>query len=73
VKTTGDGLLVEFDSVVDALRCAVEMEATLAERNTALPRDRRIELRVGINVGDIVVEESKSFATVSTSLHGLKP
>src|SRR5215471_19006939 len=56
VKTTGDGLLVEFGSVVDALRCATEVQAGMAERNTIVPNDRRIELRIGINVGDIVVE-----------------
>src|ERR1700730_10126051 len=54
VKTTGDGLLVEFASVVDALRCAAEMQAVLAEGNAALPSDRRIEFRIGINMGDIV-------------------
>jgi class 3 adenylate cyclase len=53
VKTTGDGLLVEFASVVDALRCAAEMQAALAEHNAALPPDRRIEYRIGINVGDV--------------------
>src|SRR6202011_1415535 len=61
VKTTGDGLLVEFASVVDALRCAAEMQAGLAESNAPLPPDRRIELRIGINVGDIVVEDSDIF------------
>src|SRR6266404_9757015 len=55
VKTTGDGLLVEFASVVDALRCAVEMQAALAESNAPAPPDHRIEFRIGINVGDIVV------------------
>src|SRR5882672_8569439 len=57
VKTTGDGLLVEFASVVDALRCAAEVQAILAEGNEPLPPDRRIEFRVGIHQGDIVVEE----------------
>jgi TolB-like protein/class 3 adenylate cyclase/Flp pilus assembly protein TadD len=56
VKTTGDGLLVEFASVVDALRCAAEMQTALAEGNAALPRERRIEFRIGIHQGDIVVE-----------------
>ena len=54
VKTTGDGLLVEFGSVVDALRCATEVQAGLAERNATMPADKRIEYRIGINVGDIV-------------------
>ena len=56
VKTTGDGLLVEFASVVDALRCAAELQADLAEGNATLSPDRRIEFRIGINMGDIVVE-----------------
>src|SRR5215472_7384487 len=55
VKTTGDGLLVEFASVVDALRCAIEVQAEVAERNAVVPDDRRIEYRIGINMGDIVV------------------
>src|ERR1700746_3866396 len=54
VKTTGDGLLVEFASVVDAVRCAVEVQRELAERNADVPPDRRIELRMGINLGDII-------------------
>src|SRR5215469_5100903 len=54
VKTTGDGLLVEFASVVDAVRCAVEVQREMAERNAAVPSDRRIEFRMGINVGDII-------------------
>jgi len=54
VKTTGDGMLVEFVSVVDAVRCAVDIQRGMAERNTEVPRDRRIEFRMGINVGDII-------------------
>jgi adenylate cyclase len=54
VKTTGDGLLLEFASVVDAVRCAVEVQREIAERNTEVPPDRRIELRMGINLGDII-------------------
>jgi TolB-like protein/class 3 adenylate cyclase len=54
VKTTGDGILVEFMSVVDAVRCAVEMQRGMAERNTDVPVDGRIEFRIGINVGDII-------------------
>ena len=54
VKTTGDSLLVEFASVVDAVRCAVEVQREMAERNAAVPSDRRIEFRMGINVGDIM-------------------
>jgi adenylate cyclase len=54
VKTTGDGLLLEFASVVDAVRCAVEVQREMAERNADEPPDRRIEFRMGINVGDII-------------------
>jgi len=56
VKTMGDGLLVEFLSVVDAARCAVELQRGLAEHNGALPAERRIEFRIGINLGDVVVD-----------------
>ena len=59
VKTTGDGLLVEFSSVVDALRCATEVQA--GQRNAPTPADQRIEFRIGINVGDIVVEDGDIF------------
>jgi class 3 adenylate cyclase len=74
VKTTGDGLLVEFGSVVDALRCATEVQTGMAERNTAVPNDRRIEFRIGINVGDIVVEDGDIFGdgvNVAARLEGL--
>src|ERR1700726_649373 len=54
VKTTGDGLLVEFASVVDAVRCAVEVQHEMAERNVGVPAERRIEFRIGINLGDII-------------------
>ena len=54
VKTTGDGLLLEFASVVDAVRCAVEVQCKITERNADVPPDRRIELRMGINLGDII-------------------
>src|SRR6516164_9829139 len=56
VKTTGDGLLAEFPSVVDAVRCAVEIQRAMIDRNTEPPEDRRIVFRVGINVGDVIVE-----------------
>ncbi len=56
VKTTGDGLLVEFASVVDAVRCAVEVQQAMPERNTGVAADHRIELRIGINLGDVIVE-----------------
>src|SRR6516162_8696673 len=74
VKTTGDGLLVEFASVVDAFRCAAEMQAALAESNARLTAARRIEFRIGINMGDIVVEDGDIFGdgvNVAARLEGL--
>jgi TolB-like protein/class 3 adenylate cyclase len=56
VKTTGDGLLVEFASVVDAVRCAVAVQQAMPERNTDVAADSRIELRIGVNLGDVIVE-----------------
>jgi adenylate cyclase len=56
VKTTGDGLLVEFASVVDAVRCAVEVQQAMPDENTGVTADSRIELRIGINLGDVIVE-----------------
>jgi adenylate cyclase len=56
VKTSGDGMLVEFASVVDAVRSAVEIQQAMAERNTGIGADDRIELRIGINLGDVIVE-----------------
>jgi adenylate cyclase len=61
VKTTGDGALVEFASVVDATRCAMEIQHAMAERNAAIPEDRRMEFRIGINVGDIIIDEADIF------------
>src|SRR5580704_2593059 len=57
VKTTGDGALVEFASAVDAIRCAMEIQCAMAERNAAIPEDHRVEFRIGINVGDIIIDE----------------
>jgi adenylate cyclase len=56
VKTTGDGLLVEFPSVVEAMQCAIEVQRAMRERNAAVPEDRRIEFRVGVNLGDVIVD-----------------
>jgi TolB-like protein/Tfp pilus assembly protein PilF len=61
VKTTGDGFLVEFSSVVDALRCATEFQAHMAKRNAMVPTDSRIQFRIGINVGDVVVDDGDIF------------
>ena len=57
VKTTGDGILIEFPSVVDAVTCAVSIQRGMVTRNAAIPEDKRIVFRIGINVGDIIIEE----------------
>src|ERR1700741_2752328 len=56
VKRTGGGALVEFRSVVDAVRCAIEVQNAMIERNAGLPQERRIEFRVGLHLGDVVEE-----------------
>src|ERR1700675_4645257 len=61
VKNTGDGALVEFASVVDAVRCADEIQRSVAEQNTDVPQDKRIEFRIGIHAGDIIVEDHDIF------------
>jgi TolB-like protein len=74
VKTTGDGLLVEFHSVVDAVRCAVEVQRAMAERNAGAPAEKRIEFRFGIHQGDIIVEDGDIFGdgvNLAARLEGL--
>src|SRR6267142_2014010 len=74
VKTTGDGLLVEFQSVVDAVRCAVEVQRAMAERNAVVPTEKRIEFRFGIHQGDIIVEDGDIFGdgvNLAARLEGL--
>jgi len=61
VKRTGDGILIEFVSAVDAVRCAVQLQRGMAERNAGAAPDKRIELRVGIHVGDIIIEDGDIF------------
>src|SRR5438270_11831127 len=61
VKLTGDGILVEFSSVVSAVACAVEVQRGIRERNTNVPKDRRIEFRIGVNLGDVIVEGGDIF------------
>ena len=61
VKNTGDGALVEFASVVDAVRCAVEIQRGMAEQNTDVPQHKRIEFRIGIHVGDIIIADDDIF------------
>src|SRR5262245_60601864 len=58
VKSTGDGALVEFASAVEAVRCAIEIQHGMAARNKELPNDRRIEFRIGITIGDIILDEA---------------
>jgi adenylate cyclase len=61
VKTTGDGLLIEFGSTVDALRCATEVQTAMGDRHAAMALDIRIEFRIGIHQGDIVAEDGDIF------------
>ena len=61
IKTTGDGMLVEFQSVTEALRCAVEFQQRMARRNRDVPASRSLLYRIGINLGDVIVEESDIF------------
>ena len=73
-KIMGDGLLAEFPSVVDAVRCAVEVQREMAERNAATPVGQRIEFRIGDNLGDVIVEEHDIFGdgvNVAARLEGL--
>ncbi|MFQ5968596.1 MAG: adenylate/guanylate cyclase domain-containing protein, partial [Acidimicrobiia bacterium] len=76
VKTTGDGLLVEFPSVVEAVRCAVEVQQGMAGRNAGLPDDERVVFRVGVNLGDVIAEEDDLYGdgvNVAARLEGLAP
>ena len=61
VKDTGDGMLVEFPSVVDAVRCAAELQRAMIDREVGMPEDRRIKFRIGINLGDVIVEDDDIF------------
>src|SRR5437588_1154562 len=61
IKTTGDGMLVEFASAVDAVRCAVEIQRGMGERNAGVPQAKRIEFRIGINLGDIIHDNKDIF------------
>jgi class 3 adenylate cyclase len=74
VKNTGDGLLAEFSSVVDAVRCAVDVQRGMAQRNTDVPQEKRIEFRIGINVGDIIADRGDIFGdgvNVAARLEGI--
>ena len=74
VKTSGDGMLVEFASAVDAARCAVEVQRGMAAENATVPRDLRIELRIGIHVGDIIIDDNDIFGdgvNIAARLEGI--
>jgi adenylate cyclase len=74
VRITGDGLLVEFTSVIAAMRCAVEVQRAMHERNTDVPQEKRIEFRMGINVGDIIIDGTDTWGdgvNVAARLEGL--
>ena len=74
IKTTGDGLLLEFASAVDAVRCAVEIQRGMADRNAGVPQQKRIEFRIGINLGDIIHDDNDIFGdgvNVAARLEGL--
>ena len=74
IKTTGDGMLVEFASVVDAVRCSVEIQRGMAERNAGVPAGKRIEFRIGVNLGDIIHDDNDIFGdgvNVAARLEGL--
>ena len=74
VKRTGDGVLIEFASAVDAVRCAVEIQHGMIERNASVPQDKRIELRIGIHVGDIMIEDGDIFGdgvNIAARLEGI--
>src|SRR5438034_4642575 len=74
VKTTGDGMLVEFASAVDAARCAVEIQRGMARQNTDVPQDQRIEFRIGIHVGDIIIDDNDIFGdgvNIAARLEGI--
>jgi TolB-like protein/class 3 adenylate cyclase len=74
VKTTGDGMLVEFASAVDAVRCAIEVQRTMAKQNAAVPPVKRIEFRIGIHIGDIIIDENDIFGdgvNIAARLEGI--
>ena len=74
VKTTGDGMLVEFASAVDAARCAVEIQRAMIQRNADVPPELRIEFRIGIHVGDIIIDDNDIFGdgvNIAARLEGI--
>lgn len=74
VKTTGDGMLVEFASAVDAVRCSIEVQHGMATRNTHIPQESRIEFKIGIHVGDIIIDDNDIFGdgvNIAARLEGI--
>ena len=74
VKTTGDGVLAEFASAVEGVRCAMEIQSAMAGRNAGIPDDRRIEFRIGINVGDVIIEKGDIYGdgvNIAARLEGI--
>jgi adenylate cyclase len=74
VKSTGDGLLLEFASIVDAVRCCLDVQQGMAERNATVPVARRIQFRIGINLGDVVIEDDDIFGdgvNIAARLEGI--
>jgi adenylate cyclase len=74
VKTTGDGMLVEFASAVDTARCAIEVQQAMAAQNSSVPQETRIEFRIGIHVGDIIIDDNDIFGdgvNIAARLEGI--
>src|SRR5262245_8415954 len=74
VKRIGDGVLIEFASAVDAVRCAVEIQKGMIERNASVPQEKRIEIRYGVHIGDIIIEEGDIFGdgvNIAARLEGI--
>ena len=74
VKRTGDGILIEFASAVDAARCAVEIQRGMIKRNASVPQDKRIEFRIGVHVGDVIIEDGDMFGdgvNIAARLEGI--
>jgi adenylate cyclase len=74
IRTSGDGFLLGFDSAVDAVRCGLAIQREIAKRNEALPSDRRIQFRIGINTGDVIVDDREIYGNsvnIAARLEGL--
>src|SRR5215469_992130 len=74
IRTSGDGFLAEFDSAIDAVRCGLAIQREISKRNEALPADRRIQFRIGINTGDVIVDDREIYGNsvnIAARLEGL--